>query len=132
DFEVTNKLTSNIITSSQITVDDLTVNQGLEVLGVLTADEIRTNVLGAKSITIEVSEDDEENASIGTGVIKAGETQITIHTNMITENSRIFVTPTVRTDKQLSVVEKKDKEYFIVEINSTEDHDITFDWWIIN
>ncbi|MDD3646901.1 MAG: hypothetical protein PHS44_00150 [Candidatus Dojkabacteria bacterium] len=76
--------------------------------------------------------EDPQSPSIGEGTITSGNDQVRIRTKSVGDNSRIFITPTVTTDKQLSVTEKASDDYFLVTISSPVDYDITFDWWIIN
>ncbi|MBU0975847.1 MAG: hypothetical protein ABIE03_04160 [Patescibacteria group bacterium] len=76
--------------------------------------------------------EDKLSPSIGEGIIPKGSDYVRIYTDSVTRSSRIFITPTVETDKQLSVIEKAAKDYFVVKISYPVDYNISFDWWIVN
>ncbi|OGH46807.1 MAG: hypothetical protein A3B47_01560 [Candidatus Levybacteria bacterium RIFCSPLOWO2_01_FULL_39_24] len=92
----------------------------MTVAGTITADEIEANnytVLG--------------DQSIGSASISAGLTFVEVLTPIATSDSKIFLTATSLTDKQLTVV-KKLAGKFRVAIPIPTTTPITFDWWIIS
>lgn len=73
------------------------------------------------------------NASIGTGTIIAGATQITIPTAKVTANSFIYITPTTNTgDLVLFLVDKIPGNSFTVGLSKKAGTTIRFNWWIVN
>jgi hypothetical protein len=68
--------------------------------------------------------------SIGSGTIPAGATFIEISTPIASSSSKIFLTATTLTDKQITVVNKSDGK-FKVAIPAITATPITFDWWIV-
>jgi hypothetical protein len=72
-------------------------------------------------------------ATIGTAVIPTGATTVTISTTQVTETSLVYVTPLSSTSNQvLYVKEKRKNESFTVAIDSPLDHEVQFNWWIVN
>src|SRR3989344_6259365 len=94
--------------------------------------------LTAKKVNIQNV--DHESASIGSSVIKAGDTSVTISTTAVTDKSKILVTPTTKTGNQVLVVSNKSagtgsppiKSGFTIIIEQPYDRDIKFDWWIVD
>lgn len=68
--------------------------------------------------------------SIGSGTIPAGATSVEISTSVASESSKIFLTATSLTDKQITVVRKSDGK-FKVGIPAPTTSPISFDWWIV-
>ncbi|MFC1780345.1 integrin alpha, partial [Patescibacteria group bacterium] len=133
---------TELLTSQQIRVGIFEAFEGENIIlrlsesigstAFLIKDNTEETILGVDSTGKLTIKEDKENPSIGSNSIKIGETSVKVYTNKVTEGSRIFITPTVRTDKQLSVVEKAALDYFLVEISSNDDKEITFDWWLVN
>ncbi|KKQ66683.1 MAG: N-acetylmuramoyl-L-alanine amidase, partial [Candidatus Daviesbacteria bacterium GW2011_GWA2_38_24] len=74
------------------------------------------------------------NESAGTGTIEKGKIQVTISTQLLTENSKIIITPKkpigiAVTDQ---VIEDTGLKNFTVEISEPLDEDLKFDWWIVD
>ena len=72
-----------------------------------------------------------QKASAGESVIPRGSKEVVIQTDKVSDKSLIFLTPTVATDKTLSVTHKEQGS-FTVEITSSTLTDIAFNWWVIN
>jgi len=68
--------------------------------------------------------------SIGSATIPAGSTSIEVATEIASSSSKIFLTTTSLTDKQLTVVEKLNGK-FTVAIPQPTTSPISFDWWIV-
>ncbi len=81
---------------------------------------------------IQVDEGNISSASIGGGVLPAGQGLVTIKTSAVNTNSRIFITPTSDTDKPLVVKNQIQGASFDVTITSPYTSDIKFNWWIVN
>jgi len=85
----------------------------------------------AKKINIDTK--DQDARSLGSSVIRAGETSIEIETTAVTEKSRIFVTPTTKTGNRSLIVSQKSAETgFTVTLETPYSQDIKFDWWIVD
>ncbi len=110
---------------------DLSVDGNLKVLGSLDSKEINTEKLNIATPTPDPTTG-KSKASVGTGTIGAGQTEILIETTAVTADSRIFVTATTKTGKVLSVTEKTAGDKFKVEIPDPDSLDIEFSWFIIN
>jgi cytoskeletal protein CcmA (bactofilin family) len=88
-------------------------------------------VLAKKIETISYAID-ESSQMVGNATLITGEIEITIENDKVEENSRIFVTPLSSTKGQsLYISDKKQGESFTVKIDNPVDHDIKFDWWIL-
>ena len=73
------------------------------------------------------------NAASGTAILEAGKTEIIVKTNQVKPGTQVYLVPKGGADnKVLSVVAKKDYQWFKAGINSASDKDIIFNWWIIN
>jgi len=71
--------------------------------------------------------------SIGSATLPAEETMVTVQTSAVTENSKIFVTPTTSTNSQTLFIQGKTaNKQFTVAIDNEVKHDISFNWWVIN
>jgi len=68
--------------------------------------------------------------SIGSGTIPAGRTSVEVATSIATSSSKIFLTMTSLSDKQVTVIEKTAGK-FKVAIPSPTTSPISFDWWIV-
>ena len=91
----------------------------LKVAGTITANAIEANnytVLGQESI--------------GSATIPAGSTSIEVATEIASQSSKIFLTTTSLTDRQITVVEKSNGK-FTVGIPEPTTSPISFDWWIV-
>ncbi len=79
------------------------------------------------------AEQEEPTESIGSGTIVEGREQVLIRTSTITEESKIFLTPTSSTNGQaLFVLDKNAGNYFIAKVDRPASTDIAFDWWVVN
>lgn len=89
---------------------------------------LKTNgTLSAKKIQLDQS--DNTSKSAGTVVIKAGLTQTTATTNLMTANSLIFATP----DKAVAVgARRQDNTTILITIKEPLSEDLKVNWWIIN
>ncbi|MFW6143904.1 MAG: hypothetical protein ACOC4Z_03245 [Patescibacteria group bacterium] len=71
--------------------------------------------------------------SIGSSNIESDKTSALIRTKKVTENSKVFVTPTTPTDnQQLYISQKVAGKYFVVSVEEKTKEEIKFNWWIIN
>lgn len=73
-----------------------------------------------------------QGSSSGSGKILAGEFEVPIFSDKVTENSRILITPTSTTTQTVSVTGKISGSGFVASVASPTPTDISFDWWIIN
>lgn len=85
-----------------------------------------TNSLTAKKINID--ESDTSSKTVGSIIIKAGETQAQTTTTGLSSKSYIFVTP----DFPVAVAAKKDKTTIIITIKEPLSQDLRVNWWIVN
>jgi len=113
-------------------LNDKTPND-INIAGVLTAKEIKTENLETNNVTINNA--DKDAAVVGSVVIAATKTkttEVTVNTTAIgKDSSRLMVTPI--SDKPLawSVSEDKDKLNFTLKLAEPSDKDVSFNWWII-
>jgi len=78
--------------------------------------------------------------SAGQTILEAGQTEITIISDKIEENSMIYITPMNSTNNQVLYVKNKitdssftpeNEAQFTVAIDYALDHNVVFNWWII-
>ncbi len=78
------------------------------------------------------------NATAGEATLPANETEITIKSPSITENTLIYVTPISSTQNRVLYVKAKkgtqnlEPGWFKVGIDTSIEQEIKFNWWIIN
>lgn len=71
--------------------------------------------------------------SAGTATLKAYRPELTIYNALVTEKSLIYVTPSNNTDNQvLYLLRQVPNTSFTVGVSKVVDHDVTFNWIIIN
>ncbi len=71
--------------------------------------------------------------SAGTATLKAYRPELTIHNNNVTEKSLIYITPSNNTDNQvLYLLRQVPNSSFTVGVSQVVDHDVTFNWLIVN
>ncbi|MDO8641269.1 MAG: hypothetical protein Q7R33_06960, partial [Nitrosarchaeum sp.] len=104
------------ILAGKVVIDTL---GNITVAGKVTAEEVES-----KSYTIV------GDSSIGSATIPVGATSIEISTSIASSSSKIFLTSTSLTDKQITVVQKSSGK-FKVGISQAAISPITFDWWIV-
>lgn len=103
---------------------NLNLAGNLTLEGTITSDKIRTSRLEILS---------SGEPTTGNSIISANKLNVKINNSNVTSGSKILVTPTTHTGGQpLLVTEKREGEYFAVEIESPYFKDIHFDWWIVN
>lgn len=73
----------------------------------------------------------ETNSTIGSGIIPAGVSEITIKSPKITDYTLVYVTPTSETQNYVLYIKEKGQGYFKVGFNKTLDIDVSFNWWVI-
>ncbi|MFH1535742.1 MAG: hypothetical protein ABIC96_01560, partial [Patescibacteria group bacterium] len=108
---------------------------GVDILAGKVTIDTEGNVKIAETLTVKKLETQEIKVlgakSIGSATITPGVTFVEINSPVASESSRIFLTPTTLTSKQLNVTEKGSGK-FKVEIAQAESLPIDFDWWIVN
>jgi len=106
----------------------------LTVKGTITAKKVITNELEVGKIRVATESAGlvDEEATIGTATIPAGETLIVVKNNQITENSLIFVTPKTTISQPLAVTKQIEGESFTVEVEGPVAKEVKFNWWIVN
>ncbi|MEX0896182.1 MAG: tail fiber domain-containing protein, partial [Patescibacteria group bacterium] len=78
--------------------------------------------------TLEITTD----KSSGVATLPQGFVELTIHTEKVTENSLVYITPRGSTKNQVLYIKEQEDELFIVGIDSTIDEPIEFNWWVVN
>jgi hypothetical protein len=92
---------------------------------------IKANTVVASEIKVE------PNKTTGNGHIANGQNSVEIINPLVTQSSRILITPTTSTDKVLAVTAKVEETTpgsgrFTVSVAGINNNDIYFDWWILN
>ena len=109
---------------------------GIDILAGKVTIDTKGNIVTEGEITakkINVDTKDKESASIGSGVVTAGQKSVTISSTSATKDSKIFVTATTPTGSQSLFVAKKTAGVgFVVAIEQPYTKDIVFDWWVVN
>jgi hypothetical protein len=131
-----NNIIANQIEANQINTQDLASIQ-------LVSDKI--NIATDSASTIIASELETEiattsaqiasNASSGTTTLPAYKSELVIHTDQLTENSLIYLTPIGSTNNQVLYIKEKiigSDPYFTIALDQALYQDIQINWWIIN
>ncbi|MFA4817609.1 MAG: tail fiber domain-containing protein [Parcubacteria group bacterium] len=106
-------------------VDRVKNPEDIDVLGQLSAVGVETGTLTIKII-------DKDSATIGSAIIPAGETSVTVKTKAVTKNSKIYLTPAGTTKNQvLYVGDISEGENLEIKVDSPVTEDIGFNWWIV-
>ncbi len=97
--------------------------------GTLTAGTINTDSVETGKLTIK-----DENETIGQATIEAGDTEVTIKSEALDDNSYVFLTATTDTQGATLYVQEIDAEdgKFTIGLNKESEDDIQFNWWIIS
>jgi hypothetical protein len=76
----------------------------------------------------------ETTASAGNAIIPTGETEVTIKSPFVTENSLIYLTPKGSTNNKVVYLKETDptNKTFTIAIDQQITSDVNFNWWIIN
>jgi hypothetical protein len=105
----------NISASGSATVKKLNINQTLD-------------IASSQSGQIATS-----SSTIGSTILPAHQSEVSIPSTEITDHSLIYVTPLSSTGNQvLYVVRKESGQSFTVAVDAPLDRDIKFNWWIVN
>ncbi|HSA83677.1 MAG TPA: hypothetical protein VLF20_02210, partial [Patescibacteria group bacterium] len=100
--------------------------------GVMTIDNTGNVITEGEITTKKINIDTTEtlSASLGTITILEGQTQVIVTTTALTEDSRIFATPS---DVPVAIsTTKRNETSFIIRIAEPQDEDIKINWWIVN
>ena len=115
----------NIQTNANISARSATIS-GTLAINKLT---IPTNFVG----DLTASESAQLDATIGTGVIPAGLTSISIANTFVTDKSLIYITPVSSTGNQvLYILDKLPGVSFTVALDTPLTTNAEFNWWIVN
>ena len=71
------------------------------------------------------------STSVATATIEAGDTEITISNTNVTQDTYIYLTPTSNTSNQTLFIKSKEKGKFTIAIPQAVNHNITFNYWLI-
>ncbi len=72
-----------------------------------------------------------EGTTLGTETLLAGETTTLITNSLVTNYSRIFVTPKVPTTAPLAITQIEEGKSFTIEIAQSQEVDVPFNYWIV-
>lgn len=73
------------------------------------------------------------NTKTGTGTLPAGETEVIVYNQHVTNNKQIVIVPSSDTEnKVLYLISKKAGEWFKVGIDTPIETEISFNWWIVD
>ncbi len=135
---------SDTVINGKLNIGGLTIDNttnSIDALGTLKLQSLALGNIefqGGKALIdtngeITVTKVNVSGASAGNDKIATGQTKITINTNLVTANSKIFVTAKSKTGNQTLYTENVvASQSFDVAIENSYTGDITFDWWIIN
>jgi len=125
DFASKNIGAENLVVSGDI-IGNLTGN----VIGDVVSETVET-----KRLIINVDKKDSVDPTIGTGIIPAEADVVSIKSEAVADNSKIYITPIGSTDNQVvyvgNIEEGKGFEAKVDRIDSVKKKDINFNWWII-
>jgi len=93
--------------------------------------EAKTVVAGDYVVRKEIGEDD-NTTNIGTGEILENEMEVTIKTDKINENSKVFISFIDNLEgRSWFIAEKNEGEGFKVSLSAPAQKNLRFDWWIV-
>lgn len=87
--------------------------------------------VAARNFSVLGTQDPEQSASIGEGVITAGTIEVTIMNTNVRPTSKVFVTATTDTGVNNLIVANKIDGAFVVKIKQAMLTDVKFDYWIV-
>ncbi len=96
---------------------------------ITTSGNLKAQSIQAETITA-TKELQVEGATTGEATLPAGQTSITIPSSMLTNHSKIFVTPDMPVS--FGVKEASDSSSFTVRVQSALYSDVHLTWWIVN
>ncbi len=111
-------------------LNDLDIMNG-KVLVTTDGNIITKGQITAKKLNISTQDDAEDN-SVGVAKLLKGTKKVIVKTTAITAKSHVFVTPKTLLDYPLVVTVLEPQTSFTVEVKSSEDKDVEFDWFIVN
>ena len=134
DMAVTLQDTQDLISSrvdlNKTDLDYIKMVLGLDGTGEIGNIKISGQLEAEKVVAGAFSVKQTGDKTLGTITIKAGDTSVTIDTQAININSKVFVTP--NQPVEIGVVSIKDRESFKVKINDPLAEDLKVDWWIVD
>jgi hypothetical protein len=132
NLTVTGSVFASLLKASEIETQKLTAAEiNSDKINIATSSG--TIIADANDINIATgSAQINSNATAGTTILPSGKNELTISTNKLTANSMVYLTPVGSTNNQVLYVKEKTTDHFTVAIESSLDHDISVNWWIIN
>jgi len=141
DIDIVGKLSAEKIEAVELVgnvtgdvIGDLTGN----VIGNLTGNvtgNVVSDTVETKQLVINVDKKDSPDQTIGTGVILSDEDAVSIKSEAVTDDSKIYITPIGSTDNQVVYVGNIEKgkgfEVKVDRIDGIKKKDINFNWWIV-
>ncbi len=109
-----------------------TIGKALQVYSDKDVGKIMAFVTLTSSVDSQEVFADKSSPTVGEGVLNKDQTSVEIPSNVITEKSKIFITPTTLTEYPLVVIAKNTGKSFTIKIAKKATEDIHFDWWIVN
>ncbi len=114
------------IFNGKVTVD---ASGNIKTVGEVAAAAVTTNKLTISNTSV-ATPSASVSPTIGTATIPAGQTSITISSDQLDSDSKVFVTPNKPVLISVSTKNVTAKT-FTVELATPQSADITFDWWIV-
>ena len=98
----------------------------------VTADRLIIAGAGATPVLPDVSGEIQTNATVGSAIIPAGITEITIRNPNISDYTLVYITSTSSTQNNALYVKSKGPGFFTVGFSDPITLDVTLNWWVID
>jgi hypothetical protein len=126
------EITTNKLTATDSNLSDIQSNK----INIAT-DSASTVIASDNQINLATNSAQlNSNATAGTTTLPASKTELIIHTDKLTPNSMVYLTPVGSTQNQVVYVKNKvadgSDNYFTIAIDQPLTQDIQVNWWIIN
>jgi hypothetical protein len=126
------EITTNKLTATDSNLSDIQSNK----INIAT-DSASTVIASDNQINLATNSAQlNSNATAGTTTLPTGKTELVIHTDKLTANSMVYLTPVGSTQNQVVYVKNKVTDgsgnYFTIAIDQPLTQDIQVNWWIIN
>jgi photosystem II stability/assembly factor-like uncharacterized protein/archaellum component FlaC len=108
-----------------------------QILGITQTSESSITLTGSLSAngintpSITITNIDPKARTLGTEIIKAGQTSIIVETNMVGLKTKIFTTVESETPLPVSINNKIEKKSFEIRISEIQTEDVLVNWWIV-
>ncbi len=101
--------------------------------GILTAQKVKADEVEADSVVVGALsiKGNDDAPTVGTAVIPAGKTSVTVETDVISDGDKIFLTIRDGAVWSAKATDVESGTSFVIRIKDEQEVDTTIDWWIV-